>query len=153
MLNLYKELKTLTNKLSEHKIEYALCGGLAMAIYGFPRATVDIDMLILSENEEKILEIVNKLDYTIKAIPMNFADSAIQICRISKIDADSNILLPLDLLLVTPKIKKVWETRQEFEWENDKLWVVSIDGLITLKMLRNSGQDQDDIKRLRQEQE
>jgi hypothetical protein len=27
-------------------VEYALCGGLAMAVYAMPRATLDIDVLI-----------------------------------------------------------------------------------------------------------
>ena len=57
-------------------------------------------------------------------------------------------MLVLDLLLVTPEIMMVWESKQEVEWKRGKLWVVA--GLIALKALRNSGQDQDDIKRLKE---
>ena len=42
----------------------------------------------------------------------------------------------------------MWESRIEVEWETEKLQVVSREGLITLKSLRKSGQDLDDIKSL-----
>ena len=44
----------------------------------------------------------------------------------------------------------VWETRREVEWEAGKLWVVSREGLIALKSLRGSGQDKDDIRQLKE---
>jgi len=40
MLDLYEELKAIISALEENGIDYALCGGLAMAVYGAPRATV-----------------------------------------------------------------------------------------------------------------
>jgi hypothetical protein len=42
-------------------------------------------------------------------------------------------------------------SRREVEWEDGKLWLVSREGLITLKSLRGSGQDLDDIQRLKEE--
>ncbi|NOT58834.1 MAG: hypothetical protein HOP19_01280 [Acidobacteria bacterium] len=53
MLNLYEELKLLIARLNESGESYALCGGLAMAVHGVPRATVDIDLLILARFVEK----------------------------------------------------------------------------------------------------
>ena len=44
-MDLYDEFSKLTKEFEKEKIEYALCGGLAMAIYAFPRATVDIEKL------------------------------------------------------------------------------------------------------------
>ncbi len=40
------ELQGLIKLLRNAKIEYALCGGLAMAVHGWPRSTMDIDILI-----------------------------------------------------------------------------------------------------------
>ena len=60
-------------------------------------------------------------------------------------------MLSLDLLQVTPALLPVWESRKEVAWENGTLWVVSRDGLITLKSMRGSGQDLDDIRRLNEE--
>jgi len=42
LLNLLTEFQNIVNSLREEKIEYAICGGIAMAIHGFLRATVDI---------------------------------------------------------------------------------------------------------------
>jgi len=59
----------------------------------------------------------------------------------------SGDLFSLDFLLVTPEIDSVWRSRREVEWEEGKLWLVSREALITLKSLRGSGQDLDDIKK------
>ncbi|HJW94891.1 MAG TPA: hypothetical protein VJ901_14845 [Thermoanaerobaculia bacterium] len=90
MLNLERELDAVRNVLNERGIEYALCGGLAVGVHGFPRATVDIDLLIRPESEHSVYEAVGLL--------------------VSKIDNDGEVLM-LDLLLVTPPFEHVWETR------------------------------------------
>jgi len=48
-------------------IEYALCGGLAMAVYAFPRATLDIDILIKPETLEKAKDIAKRLGFSLTA--------------------------------------------------------------------------------------
>ena len=151
MLDLYEELRILVGKLQESKIEYALCGGLALAVYGLPRATIDIDLLITKDSLPDVQTIAQELRYTLKATPLEFAKGVIEIHRVSKIDPESGDLFSLDFLLVTPEIDSVWRSRREVEWEDGKLWLVSREGLITLKSLRGSGQDLDDIQRLKEE--
>lgn len=51
-MDLLEELKRLTGILEKNRIPYALCGGLAMAVYARPRATLDIDLMI----EDDMLE-------------------------------------------------------------------------------------------------
>lgn len=94
--------------------------------------------------------IAQKLRYTLKATPMEFAKGVIEIHRVSKIDPEGGDLFSLDFLLVTPEIDSVWRSRREVEWEDGKLWLVSREGLITLKSLRGSGQDLDDIQKLKE---
>lgn len=45
-MDLLEELKKLSAKLDRAGIDYALCEGLAIAIYAKPRATLDIDIMI-----------------------------------------------------------------------------------------------------------
>ena len=151
MLELYEELRGLIARLEERQLDYALCGGLAMAVYGVPRATVDIDLLIPGEGMQDTMGLARELGYTIEAAPMTFAGGAIRMRRLSKVDPESRDVLTLDLLLVTPEIAGVWEGREEVGWEDATLRVVSREGLIALKTLRGSGQDLDDIRRLREE--
>ena len=148
MLDLYDELKAVTARFDSNGISYALCGGLAMAVYGLFRATVDIDLLIPEECRESAESAARDLGYTIAAAPMSFAGGAVEIRRVSKPDPDTRDLLMLDLLLVTRPLTEVWRNRKEVEWEHGSLWVVSRDGLIALKKLRGSGQDLEDIARL-----
>lgn len=148
-MDILNELRILTKRLQEENIDYALCGGLALAIYALPRATLDIDILIEASFLERIERVVHDLGYTIKAEPMNFHGGKIQIRRVTKIESGTGEALMLDMLLVTPDIQEAWDKRLVVEWEHGPINVVSPEGLILLKSFRKSGQDQDDIDFLR----
>ncbi len=147
-MDLYDEFATLLGAFEAKRVDYAVCGGLAMAIHGFPRATVDVDFLIPQTALGPALACAHDLGYTIPADPMRLADGAVEIRRVTKIDASSHDLLSLALLLVTPAVEQVWKDRILVRWDPGELWVVSRRGLASLKRLRGSGQDLDDIKRL-----
>jgi hypothetical protein len=53
-LDLIAELEALVSALDAEKVEYALCGGLALAVHGYPRATKDIDLLVRADSTERI---------------------------------------------------------------------------------------------------
>ena len=148
MIDIVEELEVLVTKLDEQQIEYALCGGMAVGIHGFARTAINIDLLILAESLDAAIVIARNLDYTIGDKDLSFKDGTGEIRRISKIDPDTGDLLPLDFLLVTPPLLPIWESRIEAEWERGKLSVVTRDGLINLKRLRNSRQDLADIEAL-----
>jgi hypothetical protein len=148
MFDLYYEFRKLIAGLDENQIDYALCGGIAMAIYDRPRATVDIDLLILSESLDGVMAIASAFDYKIRGLEMTFSSGAIEIRRVSKIDSESGQVLSLDLLLVTPEIQQIWDSRVQADWEGGKLSVVSREGLIRLKNMRGSAQDNADISAL-----
>jgi putative nucleotidyltransferase-like protein len=150
VFDLYEEFKSIISALEQEGIEYAVCGGLAMAVHGLPRATVDIDLLIRADDLEAVKALAKKLGYVIDAMPMTFAKGAIEIRRVSKIDPETGIVLSLDLLLVTPQTAEIWASRSLVNWEEGVLSVLAPKGLIELKSFRGSGQDLDDIKRLRE---
>ena len=153
MLDLYEELRSLIAALDKHEIEYALCGGIAMAIFGRPRATVDIDLLIVAESLDEVIELAKALEYTVRGLDMSFANDAIEIRRVSKIDQETGFVLSLDMLLVTPQIQEIWDSRVRADWEGGKLSVVSRDGLIALKKLGGRPQDHADISTLMEDAE
>lgn len=147
-MELFEEFKQLVLEFKKENIEYALCGGLAMAVYAFPRATLDIDILIEPETLEKAKTVAKGLGFSIDAGLMKFSDGAIQIYRLTKVASESNEPLMLDMILLTPEIKDVWESKRILTWDEGELPIVSPKGLIKLKSMRSSGQDQDDIKNL-----
>lgn len=148
MIDIHDELRRLIAKLDEQSIEYALCGGMAMAVHHRPRFTIDIDLLIEEESLQSAMDVAAALDYVNRGNDLSFANGAVEIRRVSKIDPNSGDLLTLDLLLVTPEVRTAWDSRVEAEWEGGTLKVVSAAGLIAMKQLRRSGLDLDDIKAL-----
>ncbi|HJQ39132.1 MAG TPA: hypothetical protein VKB93_18495 [Thermoanaerobaculia bacterium] len=152
MFDLEEELRALRDAFTGNEVPYALCGGLAVGVHGFPRATVDIDVLIPKESEPRARDLARTRGFMIEARPMSFSRGATEIRRISKIDPNDGEVLMLDLLLVTPAVEDVWQTRERMIWQGADLWVVSREGLIKLKLLRSSDQDLVDIRRLRGEE-
>jgi hypothetical protein len=148
MIDILDELRRLVSAMDGQQIAYALCGGMAMGVHGRARTTIDIDLLILSDSLAKVYALANTLGYTIRGKEMSFADGAVEIRRVSKIDPEDGELLSLDLLLVTPATLPAWESRLNAEWEDRTLTVVSVSGLIGLKQLRRSSQDLADIEAL-----
>lgn len=64
MLDLFDEFVTLTNALNERGVAYAVYGGLALAVHGLPRATIDIDLLIPADALAEVLAIAAERGYT-----------------------------------------------------------------------------------------
>jgi len=151
MATLLDELSGLISALNENGVEYAVCGGLSMAIHGFARATLDIDVLIRAESLEKAYEIAATKGFDIRGLDISFKERAVEIRRVSKIDDDGEVL-PLDFLLVTPQVEDVWETRETIDFLGSKLSVVSREGLIKMKRLASRPQDLADIERLENEE-
>jgi hypothetical protein len=95
-MDLLVELKQLALKLENAGIDYALCGGLAIAIYAKPRATLDIDIMIYPDFISETKKAAQELGFTLSAAPMVFKDGAVKIHRLTKIEKDSGEHLALD---------------------------------------------------------
>jgi hypothetical protein len=138
----------LVEALGVARIEFAVCGGLAVAIHAQPRATMDIDLLLRADAVDAAQRVARGLGYTIEAGPMRIRPGGIEIQPMSKPDPETGDLLSIDLLLVTETLEPVWAGRERVAWEHGELPVVSRTGLIQMKRLRASGQDLDDIQAL-----
>lgn len=148
-MDLYLELKQLVEIFEYERVDYALCGGIAVAFHGYARFTKDIDLLVLREDIEHITEIVRQADFTISTGPMPFGvgtDNPREVHRISKVGEGE--VLSLDLVVVTSPLESVWEDREVFEWQGRRIKVVSAAGLATMKRLAGRDQDILDLKML-----
>jgi len=148
-MDLIDELRGITARLDQAGVDYALCGGLAMAIYAMPRATLDIDLLIRVDSLARAQQAVEPLGFFVGTAVMSFHGGKIKMARLCKVDPQTSEELVLDLLLTTEATADAWTGRREVEWERKKLKVVSPAGLILLKSFRRSGTDEDDIAYLR----
>lgn len=149
-MDLLQEYSNIVSSLEAEGIDYATCGGLAMAVHGFIRATKDIDILICREDLNAAFAVTRKFGYDIEGLPPDFDGGQMQLRRVSKIDPESKSIITVDFLLVTEKTKTVWDTRELVTWGSGSAWVVSREGLIAMKT--HAGRDQDlvDIRRLQE---
>ena len=143
------ELQILIKRLRGAKMEYALCGGLAMAVHGWPRTTMDIDILIEKKDLTAVRTIAKSLGFKHEAHKMCFCNGKIKIHRLVKLAGEEAI--PLDLLTVTPALRFVWKQRTTLDSAYGPICVVSADGLAMMKNMRKSGQDRDNIRKLKGE--
>ena len=56
-MDIQNELRTIIAAFNGASIEYALCGGLAVAFHGYARFTKDIDILVSRDSLAKALDI------------------------------------------------------------------------------------------------
>ena len=75
MQTLESELRELVRLFNQEKIDYALCGGMAVAIHGYPRFTKDIDFLIPAESLEHARAVATKAGFLDESGRIPFADS------------------------------------------------------------------------------
>lgn len=147
-MDLYEEFRTLVRRLDEVNIDYALAGALAVAVYGAPRATTDIDLICRPEDVDTIREAVRPLGFEFDAAPMDF-ESGVRVRRITKLSGAE--VLTLDLLLGDGPVREAFEQRVERETEFGPIWVVTLESLFSLKALAARPRDLDDIRRLKEQ--
>lgn len=149
VVELYEELAGIIDAFSRAELDYALCGGLAVAFYGYPRFTADIDVLLQQDDLRRALELLDDLGFNFVAERMTFGTVGIDervVHRVSKIEDDD--VLTLDLLIVGPSLEGVWKGRELFEWQGRKVKVVSLEGLAKMKRLAGRTKDKLDLENL-----
>ncbi len=146
---LIEELSLLVGEFNDREIEFALCGGLAVAAHGFTRATEDIDFLIREESLTMAYEAAAAVGFDIRGLDMSFKEKTVEIRRVSKIVGED--VISLDLLLVTPHVEDVWDGRETRAFNGEVISLVSRGGLIKMKRQAGRSQDLTDIERLENE--
>lgn len=147
--DLKTELSRIAAALTAERVEYALCGGLAVAVHGYPRATRDLDFLVREDDLARIESVLRGLGFTLPAgiIPFDVGkETERRIYRISKAEGEN--LLTLDLILVTPVLEEVWSDRETYEVGDQKIQVVSREGLGKMKRAAGRPQDLADLDQL-----
>ena len=144
--DLFEELVTLADALEAGGVPYALCGGLALAVHGYVRATRDVDLLVQESDLPRIKAIARALGFTAESLPMKFRATG-TMHRVIKIAASGEVLM-LDLLVVGETLAPVWDAREQRPFEGRSLSVVSRPGLVSMKLAAGRPQDLVDVQQL-----
>lgn len=151
----------IMKQLFEQKIEYLIIGGLAVNLYGIPRVTQDIDIIISMDKKNilKINELFKSLGF-IPRLPVNPNDLANRdilelwikkknLKAFSFYNKKENYKV-IDILVDHPlNFKDAYRDKTIKKVRNIEIYLASINDLITLK--QNTGREQDisDIKLLK----
>lgn len=148
--------------LHKRKVRYLLCGGLAVNIYGVPRMTADIDLILDFDYENlKQFEICVVDAFYQSQIPISLSLLSTQQERV-KLIKEKNLIafsyfntranvMSMDVLIDIPlEFAEMWERKTTRTTDGIDIHVVSVDDLIKLKEYSNRKQDIDDIYLLSQ---
>ena len=143
-MNLESELREVVRLFNKAKIDYALCGGMAVAVHGYPRFTKDIDLLVSDACLERAKEVAKSVGFLDESARVPFPDAYLH--RLLKINgADYRML---DLIVPNRLDTKAWQQRQWFDWNELPICVVSVEGLVEMKRAAGRAQDKLDIRNL-----
>lgn len=144
--DLFDSLFAVVAVLERENIEHALVGGLAVAVYGAPRATTDIDLLIDPNDGDRAVAAAKKAGFGFEALPLQFSDG-MRLRRVTRIDSGES--LTLDFILADEPLEPAWASRRRFETGDGRhISVIGRDELIAMKILAGRAKDLADVERL-----
>jgi len=153
----YEEVFSALNKA---KIDYLVCGGVAVILYGFARLTVDLDLIVNLEKEnlEKVYDILTRLNYRTKT-PIK-KEEFVEKEKLRKLAKEKNMkvvsfynlkdpLRVIDVCVNLPRIPEVLTRRKYIKVKNLTIPIISIDDLIEMKKTLARPQDLIDVENLK----
>lgn len=146
-MDILEEFLAIVDALNAAHVDYAVCGGLALSIHGWVRATNDIDLLIREDDVDRAKAAARTVGYQV-ATPESLVfnsgrEDERRLYRISKFEGEDQ--MTLDLLVVTPFLETVWDDRQTYRVEGRTVGVVSAEGLVKMKRATGRKRDEADI--------
>jgi hypothetical protein len=147
-LDLYEALFEVVAQLEQDGIEHALVGALAVAVHGAPRATTDIDLLVDPKQADAAVAAVKRAGFPLEALPQQFRDG-MRLRRVTRIHEGEALVV--DLILADPPLDAALRDRAQYEAEGDRrVWVVTRDALVAMKLQAGRAQDIADVERLQE---
>lgn len=134
------------SSLKKHEVRYLVIGGIAAVLYGVPRATFDLDILIEAtpENGQKLIDALTEANLGTAAL----------ISAEELISHEITIFqdrVRIDVQTSTPglRFEDAWKNRQEMEFQGRQILLVSKNDLIASKMAAGRDIDLEDVQQLR----
>jgi hypothetical protein len=154
------KIAELLQSLSGESVQYVLVGGLAVQLHGFMRSTFDID-LVLAMNDDNLARFiaVAKRYGLVPSMPVPI-DSLRNTDQIDQWHREKGMLAfalrepqiggSMVDILVRPNVpfEQLMANAVAGELFAQKIWIASIDDLITMKRIANRAKDQLDIAAL-----
>jgi len=142
MLN---RLKDVFKSFQQHEVKYLVIGGIAVVLYGIPRATFDLDILIEStpENARRLLDAL--LDAGMGTATLTSVDEILS----NEITIFKD-RVRIDVQISPPGLcfQDAWRRRKIMEYQGQSFYVVSLEDLISSKKAAGRDVDLEDVRLL-----
>ena len=142
------DIRRVAQALQEHGVDYAVIGGIAMALHGFPRATKNIDLFlpIAPENNKRHLAALQTIPESRKVLhelKQEWLDQGFSTA------ADGDISIDLLFVAAGHSFEELRPHLQMVTFDGIPIRTLDIDGML---MTKQTSRDTDipDRKRLRQ---
>lgn len=142
MLN---RLKSVFKSFQQHDVKYVVIGGIAAVLYGVPRATFDLDILIEASPENA--------DRLLKALLAAGLGTA-SLTNIEKLLSNEITIFKdrvrLDVQTSTPGLSfdEAWKRKQTMQYREQEFHVVCFEDLISSKKAAGRDVDLEDVRLL-----
>lgn len=147
MLN---QLQGVFKSFQNHDVKYLVIGGIAAVLYGVPRTTFDLDILIEATpvNAERLLSAL--LDIGFGTASLITTDELLA----NEITVFKD-RVRVDVQTSTPGIQfeTAWPRRETMEYQGQRFFVVSREDLITSKRAAGRDVDLEDVRMLELDEE
>jgi hypothetical protein len=151
-MNLYDEFFSMIGLFNKLGIRYAIVGGIALAFYGKPRFTRDIDILLHQDDMHLLQMAMDRLRYEETAEPWVLTNTTLTLRRFLKIEGQDELMLDI-LTANTDDHFRIIRNAVRTESTMGMVPVATKLDIIWLKRSRSSGQDLIDIAELEEDDE
>lgn len=142
MLN---RLQDVFRLFQQHKVKYLVFGGIASILYGVPRATFDLDILIEAsvENVKRLLDALLEAGFGTASLT-NADDILAHEITVFK---DK---VRIDVQTSTPglKFENAWRQKETMKYHEQEFYVVSKKDLLSSKRAAGRDSDLEDVRLL-----
>jgi predicted nucleotidyltransferase len=140
------DTEELIKLLKEHKVDFVIIGATAMPVYGYARATLDIDIFIRPErvNAERTLQALTAFGYDMSDVSVDDLMSKKLLIRQYGVETD------IHPFVKGTTFEKVWDKKVKATLGKISAFFASIDDLIEMKEAAGRPQDLQDVKYLKE---
>lgn len=142
-------LAELLAEFDRKNVQYSLAGGWAFSALVEPRATTDIDILILLDppSRETIQSLVSSVFTSTIIHPAPMKLRGISIWRCMGVRGDQEVVVDL-LLADSDFLQSALVRKKQIRFGNQLVCVLTLEDLMLMKMIAGRLQDQADLERI-----
>ncbi len=146
MIHLPQDFKELLQLLNSKRIEYLVIGGYAVALYGYPRATGDMDIWIAisKDNARKTVEVLKEFGFNVPELKEELFLEKEQNIRMGNPPLRVEILTSIDGV----EFSKCYQNKKVVTIDEITINFISLEDLKKNKKASGRHKDLDDLEHL-----